>query len=181
VQRKINDTGLILIRSFEGCKLTAYPDPGSPLALELAKTPNARKNGWENLPGNPWTVGWGSTGLDQFNLDDSGRPKPIGPNTTWTQDQADQHQIEQLQIFCDVVSKLVKYPISDNQFAALVSFAYNCGPNNLKTSSLLLKINNGDIVDAADEFLRWTRSGGRVLPGLVRRREAERRLFLSQG
>ena len=179
MQRRINDTGLLLIRSFEGCKLKAYPDPASPLGIEMRKTLNARKPGWESLSGGPWTVGWGSTGIDPFHLDEHGKPLPIGPSTAWTQEQADQHQKDHLAETCSKVEKLLKREVNDNQFAALVSFAYNCGTNALKSSTLLLKLNAGDPRGAAEEFLKWTKAQGKELPGLVRRREAERRLFLS--
>ena len=64
-----------------------------------------------------------------------------------------------------------------HQFDALVSFAYNVGIGNLKSSTLLRKLNAGDYDGAALEFHRWKRSNGRVLPGLVRRRAAEALLF----
>lgn len=179
--RKLNPNGLNLIKSFEGCKLDAYPDPASPLAIELRKTPNARKPGWEKLSGAPWTVGWGSTGVDPFSLDKDGKPVPIGPGTKWTQEQADKKKADDLELFCSSVSKLLKVQVNDNQFAALVSFAYNVGTNNLKNSTLLRLVNQGKFADAAEEFLKWTKAQGRQLPGLVRRREAERRLFLSVG
>lgn len=177
--RKLNGNGLTLIKSFEGCKLEAYPDPASPLAAELRKTPNARKLGWESLSGSPWTIGWGSTGIDTFNLTADGKPTPIGPGTKWTQAQADERKAADLSTFCSEVSKLLKVEVNDNQFAALVSFAYNAGVGNLKSSTLLRLINQGKFVDASNEFLRWTKAQGKELPGLVRRREAERRLFLT--
>jgi lysozyme len=179
MQRLINNNGLTLIKSFEGCQLKAYPDPASPLAYELRKSANARRLGWEKLSGEPWTVGWGSTGLDTFNLDPQGKPTQIGPSTTWTQAQADQRKSEDLALFCDAVSKLLKVEVNDNQFAALVSFAYNAGAGNLKNSTLLRLVNQSNFTKAADEFLKWTKAQGKELPGLVRRREAERRLFLT--
>ena len=70
---------------------------------------------------------------------------------------------------------------SGNQgvFDALVSFAFNVGLGNLQRSSLRMKTNRGDFDEAADEFLKWTKAGGRVLPGLVKRRNDERALYLS--
>jgi lysozyme len=64
---------------------------------------------------------------------------------------------------------------------ALVSFAFNVGLGNLQSSTLRMKYNRGDYDGAAEEFLKWTKAGGKVLNGLVRRREAERALFLSGG
>lgn len=77
------------------------------------------------------------------------------------------------------VSKMVKVKLTQGQFDALVSFAYNLGARALSTSTLLKKLNAGDYAGAADEFPRWNKAGGKVLPGLTRRREAERALFLS--
>lgn len=177
--RKINDLGMSLVHAFEGCKLKAYPDPASPLAAEMRKPPNARKKDWEKLSGDPWTVGWGSTGIDDFKLDENGKPTKIGPDTTWTQAQADDRSRRDLESFAKSVSSLLKREVNDNQFAALVSFAYNVGSGNLKNSTLLKLVNEGKFQQAADEFLKWTKAQGKVLPGLVKRREAERRLFLT--
>jgi GH24 family phage-related lysozyme (muramidase) len=69
----------------------------------------------------------------------------------------------------------------DRQLDALVSFSYNCGLGSLQSSTLRMKFNRGDYSGAADEFLKWNKAGGKVLNGLVRRREAERALFLSGG
>lgn len=145
--RAINDAGVRLVQEFEGCKLEAYPDPGT--------------------GGEPWTIGWGSTGPD------------IGPGTVWTQEEADARFLDDLTKFGDGVDRLVRVPLTDNQFAALVSFAYNVGLGALAGSTLLRKLNAGDYEGAADQFPRWNKGGGRVLPGLVRRRAAERDLFLS--
>lgn len=177
--RKINHNGMNLIHSFEGCSLQAYPDPASPLGREMRKTANARAADWQQRPGDPWTVGWGTTGSDNYNLDAQGKPTPIGPHTRWTQDQCDRRASDDAALFGDEVTKLVKVSINDNQFAALVSFAYNVGVNNLRNSTLLKNVNEGKFQVAADEFLKWTKAQGVVLPGLVKRREAERRLFLT--
>jgi len=64
-------------------------------------------------------------------------------------------------------------------FDALVSFSFNVGLGSLQRSSLRMKINRGELEEAADEFLKWTKAGGRVLPGLVKRRNDERALFLT--
>ena len=70
--------------------------------------------------------------------------------------------------------------ISQSQFDALVSFAYNLGPNSLKSSTLLKKVNaNPSDPTIKDEFLKWTKAGGKVLKGLVLRREAEAALYFS--
>ena len=76
------------------------------------------------------------------------------------------------------VEKYVKIPISQNQYDALVSFAYNVGTGALQKSTLLKLLNAGDISGAAEQFLRWKKANGVELKGLTRRREAERSLFL---
>lgn len=76
------------------------------------------------------------------------------------------------------VNQLVKVKITQGQFNALVSFAYNLGLRSLSTSTLLLKLNAGDKQGAANEFGRWVNAGGVKLNGLVERRAAERELFL---
>lgn len=77
------------------------------------------------------------------------------------------------------VNQLVKVNITQGQFDALVSFAYNLGLRSLSTSTLLQKLNAGDKQGAANEFGRWVNAGGKRLEGLVKRRAAERETFLS--
>lgn len=77
------------------------------------------------------------------------------------------------------LQRVVKVPMTDNQHAALLSFTYNLGVGNLRASTLLRKLNAGDYAGAAAEFPKWCMGGGKKLAGLVRRREAERQLFLS--
>ena len=115
------------------------------------------------------TIGYGATGPD------------IRMGMTWTQEQADERLADDLSKFSDGVDRLVRVPLTGNQFAALVSFAYNVGLGALAGSTLLRKLNAGDYQGAADQLPRWNKGGGRVLSGLVRRRAAERELFLSDG
>lgn len=77
------------------------------------------------------------------------------------------------------VNKQVKISLNQNQFDALVSFVFNLGESRFMSSTLLEKLNQGDLNGAAREFLRWDHAGHRVLPGLARRRADERALFLS--
>lgn len=77
------------------------------------------------------------------------------------------------------VSSMVNDDTSQNEFDALVSFAYNLGVNALKKSSLLRYHNAGDKLKASKEFGRWVHAGGKVLRGLVKRRHAEREIYLS--
>jgi len=76
------------------------------------------------------------------------------------------------------VNRMVTVSINQNQFDALVSFAYNCGDGALQKSSLLRLLNAGDYAGAARSFAAWNKGGGRVLPGLVTRRAREASLFL---
>jgi lysozyme len=178
--RKVNKAGVDLIREFEGCKLEAYPDPASPLAIELRKPKTKRVKDHEKLSPEPVTVGWGTTGLDHFNLDAKGQPTRITLNTVWTQDQCDARNEEDLLKFSAQVEPILKVSVNDNQFAALVSFAYNLGVGNLKSSSLLRLVNEGKFMEASVEFLRWNKANGKVLEGLTRRREAEKALFVKR-
>jgi lysozyme len=76
------------------------------------------------------------------------------------------------------VRRLVKVPINQHRFDALVSFVFNVGVGAFESSTLLKELNRGHYHRAADQFLRWNRGGGRVLAGLTRRRQAERALFM---
>lgn len=118
-----------------------------------------------------WTIGYGWT------LPVDG--KKVGPGM-----QIDQATADRL-LKCGVVqyeqgvNQLVKVKITQGQFDALVSFAYNLGLRSLSTSTLLQKLNAGDKQGAADQFGRWVNAGGKRLDGLVTRRAAEREMFLS--
>lgn len=172
---KLNQAGIDLIKRYESCRLAAYPDPASPLGQQILLPLNARKPGWQSLSGAPWTIGWGTTGVDTYTTP----PSPIGPTTVWTQEQADARFKKDLELFSNGVKLLLKVDVSENQFSALVSFAYNCGLGSLKGSTLLQLVNRGKYTQAADEFLKWNKAKGKVLRGLVERRETERRLFLT--
>lgn len=75
------------------------------------------------------------------------------------------------------VGRLVQVSLTDNQFAALVSFVFNLGSGRLASSTLLRKLNAGDYEGAAGQFGKWVFGGGRKLPGLITRRESERQLY----
>lgn len=116
--------------------------------------------------GDPWTIGWGSTGPG------------IGPGTIWTKAQAEDRFRKDLSHFGNgVEAALGNAPTSDQQFAALVSLAYNIGIGAFKGSTLLKRHKAGLHAEAASEFLRWNRAAGKVMPGLVRRRAAESELY----
>lgn len=138
---KLSQSGINLIKKFEGCRLTAYL-----------------------CPANKWTIGWGHTdGVKQGQV--------------ITQAQADALFLKDVQEFVDGVNKLVKVEINQNQFDALVAFSYNCGLGALENSTLLKYVNAKQFEKASAEFDRWNKGGGKVLPGLVRRRNEEQALF----
>lgn len=114
----------------------------------------------------PWTVGYGATGYG------------ITRDTVWTQEQADADLQNRLRAIGVRIDELVKVSITDEQKAALCDFAYNLGIGALAGSTLLRLLNEGDTQGAADEFPKWNKAAGKVLPGLVKRRDAERALFL---
>ena len=116
-----------------------------------------------------WTIGYGHTTA-------AGPPK-VERGMKITDAGADAILRQDLAKFEGYVSSAVKVPLNQNEFDALVSFTFNLGPGNLRSSTLLKKLNAGDRAGAADEFLKWTKAGGKTLPGLVKRREAERSLF----
>lgn len=143
----VSQAGIDLIKSFEGCRLKAYPDPGS-------------------ADGHPWTIGWGTT-------------RGVSEGMEITQEQADELLAEDVGAVAKQVNGLVKVAVNQNQFDALTSFAYNVGATALASSTLLRLLNKGAGEAAADEFPKWVHGGnGETLPGLVRRRAAERSLFL---
>jgi lysozyme len=116
------------------------------------------------------TIGWGHTR-------DNGRQFNSGD--VWTQAECDAEFLKDMAIFEKSVNELVTVPINQDQFDALVSFAFNVGSGNLKGSTLLKKLNAGDAAGAAQEFQRWNKAAGKVLPGLTRRRASEALLFQS--
>jgi lysozyme len=145
---KLVQAGIDLIKSFESCKLEAYPDPGT--------------------GGDPWTVGYGCTGPD------------ITEGIVWTQEQADVRFEARLGEFSAEVDNLIQVEITDNQFSACVSLAYNIGIGNFEHSTLLKLLNVGrGTASAALEFPKWDRAAGKEMGGLLRRRLAEQKLFNS--
>lgn len=97
-----------------------------------------------------------------------------------TREQAFEWLMFELEEKTKEVNEMVKVDMTQNEFDALLSFAYNCGNSALRESTLLRKFNAGDIAGAGAEFLKWNKANGKVLPGLTRRRNAERNLFLGK-
>lgn len=145
-----------LIKTFEGFSPNAYPDPAT--------------------GGEPTTIGYGTTKYPD------GNKVKIGDIITIT--QAEGFLANEVGKTAVVVNKMLKGHLSDNQFGALVSFAYNLGTTNLKKSTLLRKVNiNSEDPSIRAEFLKWNKASGKVMPGmkrLTRRRAAEADLYFKK-
>lgn len=109
-----------------------------------------------------WTIGYGCT-------------EDIKPGMIWSEAEAEAALMRELEKHAAIVDRVVTVPIGENNRAALISFQYNTG--GLPKSTMLKKLNAGDFDGAAREFDRWSKAGGKVYKGLVRRRAAERALF----
>ena len=116
-------------------------------------------------PAGIWTIGYGHTSA-------AGEPQ-VTEGLTITPDEANQILKRDLVKYETPVKSLVKVDLNQNQFDVLVDFAYNAGVGNLKTSTLLKRVNAGDFDAVPTELMKWTKGGGKELPGLVRRRRAE--------
>lgn len=117
-------------------------------------------------PAGVWTIGYGHThsAMDGLRI---------------TYDRAEELLKQDLQRFEKAITTLVKVPLTQNHFDALVSFAYNVGIEAFRNSTLLKLLNQKNYLLAADQFDRWTKVGKKTLPGLVSRRAEEKKLFLS--
>jgi lysozyme len=158
--RKLTAAGANLIKHFEGC---------------MEKSGDHYRA--YKCPANVLTIGWGHTGHHGKKFDAASR---------WTLQECHDAFLEDMGTFERAVRRLVKVPLTAYQYDALVSFCYNCGEGNLAKSTLLKKVNAGDFgswsedkggTGAAAEFPKWNKGGGKVLPGLVRRRASEALLF----
>ena len=114
-----------------------------------------------------WTIGYGHT-------------RGVSEGDTCTKDDAEKILIDDLVEFEGYVNDLVDTELTQNQFDALVAWTFNLGPTNLKSSTLLTRLNSGDLDDVPHQIKRWNKAGGKVLDGLVRRREAEALLWLKE-
>lgn len=146
--------------------------PTPPQAVEMIKRYEGFSARPYLCPANVWTVGWGTT-RDGAGNPVTSRTAPV------TVEQADALLKRDLLTFEASVCRLVRVPLTDNQYGALVSFTYNLGAGRLQASSLLRLVNDGLFDQAAREFGKWVMGGGRRLPGLVARRADERAMFLS--
>ena len=112
-----------------------------------------------------WTIGYGAT-------------RSVQAGMKVSKEQAERMLLNDVQRFEPEVERLITSPLSQNQWDALISFTYNLGAANLESSTLRRLLNAGNYAAAAEQFPRWNKAGGKVLAGLVRRRAAERDLFL---
>lgn len=145
---KTSDKGLALIKQFEGFSARPYLCPAG-------------------VP----TIGYGATYYpDGRRVTMQDRPV--------TEADASAMLRSMLASYEAGIARYVQVPLTQGQYDALVSFAYNLGLSALKSSTLLRLVNARDWQGAAAQFGRWNRAGGKVLPGLTRRREAERVMFL---
>jgi lysozyme len=117
--------------------------------------------------GEPFTIGYGHTKGVKY-----GDQTDIEQATRWL--------LDDVREALDAVQDGVRVPLEQNQIDALASFIYNVGVGNFMRSTLLKRINEQKFDQAADEFLRWDHAAGKVMPGLTRRRVAERKMFLGQ-
>lgn len=146
---RINQATIELIQEFEGCRLEAYQDSAG-----------------------YWTIGWG-------HAETSGIPPIPKRGMVITQAEADALFMETLERFADRIRPMFKREATPNQFGAMLSLAYNIGTGAFGKSTCLKRFNAGDIEGAAEALTWFNKAGGKVLRGLVRRREAERALFLT--
>lgn len=116
-------------------------------------------------PAGIWTIGYGHTG-------------GVREGQRITEEEALDLLVEDLRAHAERLAPKVKVQVADGQYIALLSLAFNVGVGAVAKSTLLRLLNAGDIEAAGDEFLKWTYAAGRELPGLVRRRREERKLFL---
>ena len=149
----VSPAGIQMVKRFEGCA-RLRPDG----LVEAYPDPGTGAA--------PWTIGWGATGPD------------IGPATVWTREECDARLEADLQRHAaDVREAIGDVPTTQAQFDGLVSFHYNTGA--IRRSSLTRVHCAGRHGDAVNDFARWNYAGGRVLKGLVRRRNEEARLYRS--
>lgn len=158
---KLSETGAALMHRFEGCRNRPYLCPAS-----------------------IWTIGYGHVLYqEQIRMPVANRKEmPLKPedNRVWSKEEINQLFDADIAGFERGVLRLVP-GVAGKQgaFDALVSFAYNAGLGNLQRSQIRIRANRGDWAGAGEALMDWTKGGGKVLPGLVKRREAEKALLLS--
>ena len=155
----LSDEGYRLIRSFEGYHTRLKDGSCTAYQTYLGKDVLGRKK--YDIP----TIGYGCT-------------KDVEMGMVWTEAEAEAALRREIAKFEEAVNRLVTVSVNQNESDALILFAYNLGEGNLAKSTLLKKLNKGNRAGAAQEFMKWTRAQGVVMPGLVARRTREAALFL---
>ena len=156
----------------------------SKAAIDMIKHHEGVRTKPYRCPALLWTVGVGHV-IDPTHAtvkyeERRNLPIPAGWDRTLPMDEVDRILSQDLGRFERGVVRLCPAAVGrQGVFDALVSFAFNVGLGNLQRSSLRMKTNRGEFDKAAEEFMKWTKAGGRVLPGLVKRRQDEQRLYLS--
>ncbi len=117
--------------------------------------------------GPPYTICYGHTGSN------------VQPNSIWTQALCDQTLQSDLNKIVSQLTPLIHVDLNDNEFSAVVSLVFNIGIGNFKNSTMLKLLNAAATMAAANEFTKWDHAGGREIPGLLKRRLAEQKLFNS--
>ena len=144
---KVNKAGIDLIKEFEGLRLEAY-----------------------KCPAGVWTIGYGTTASAGVGIKPEAGMAITEAEAEWYLEQA-------VAKFAAGVEAVITAPVDENEFAAMVSLAYNIGMTGYRKSSCLRHFNSGEKAKAAAAIKLWNKAGGKVLAGLVRRREAEVALF----
>ncbi len=156
----------------------------SPAAIQMIKHHEGVRTKPYRCPALLWTVGVGHV-IDPTHAtvkyeERKNLPIPAGWDRILTMDEVDRILSQDLGRFERGVVRLCPAAVGNQGiFDSLVSFAFNVGLGNLQRSSLRMKTNRGELEEAADEFMKWTKAGGKVLPGLIKRRMEERALYLS--
>jgi lysozyme len=111
-----------------------------------------------------WTIGYGHT-------------KGVTPNMIISTAEGEEMLVEELKEYENYVDDLVKVPLDQHQYDALVSWVYNLGPTNFRSSTMLRVLNEGKYEEVPNQIRRWNKAGGKELDGLTRRRNAEAEMF----
>jgi len=146
---KIPRQAVDIIKKWEGFEESTYLDP-------------------RGVP----TIGYGTTAAANLGI------VPV-PGMTISEKQAERFLVRAVEKFAREIEPAIKRPMNENQWSACLSLAYNIGPGAFRRSSVVKYFNAGLDMRAADAFLLWNKSGGKVLRGLERRRRDERTLFLT--
>lgn len=172
----VNSAGRRLLIEFEGFAPHPYPDPASPLARATRGRPWGRLPATDilaalapaerDLSGAPWTIGHGFT-------------DGVGPDDPpMTEEAAEARLSREIDHFAQGVLRMLTRPANENELSAMVVLAFNIGLTAFARSTVLRLHNAGNREGAARAFALWNKAGGRVMPGLVRRRAAEAALYL---